>query len=41
MTENIAGRPRLAIEYIYYLAAIFFFLYLFIYLWTSEGGPTL
>jgi len=41
MTENITGRPRLVIECIYYIAAIFFFLYLFIYLWTSDGGPTL
>ena len=41
MTESIAGRPRFIIECIYYVAAIFFFLYLFVYLWTSEGGPTL
>src|SRR4029079_12461981 len=41
MTENITGRPRLVIECIYYIAAIFFFLYLFQYFWTSEGGPTL
>ena len=26
---------------IYYVTAIFFFVYLFIYFWTSEGGPTL
>ena len=25
----------------YYAVAIFFFLYLFVYFWTSEGGPTL
>src|SRR6266700_3538579 len=41
MTESIAGRPRFVVECIYYIAAIFFFLYLFVYFWTSEGGPTL
>jgi TRAP transporter 4TM/12TM fusion protein len=29
------------IEWAYYLTAVFFFLYLFVYYWTSEGGPTL
>ena len=32
---------RFIIECRLYVAAIFFFLYLFVYLWTSEGGPTL
>jgi TRAP-type uncharacterized transport system fused permease subunit len=41
MTASIAGRPRFVVECIYYGTAIFFFLYLFAYLWTSEGGPTL
>src|SRR3954452_24350269 len=41
MTESIAGRPHFVVECIYYGTAIFFFLYLFVYLWTSEGGPTL
>ena len=34
-------RPRLAVEWLYYLTAIFFFAYLFVYYWTSEGGPAL
>ena len=33
--------PRLIIDSIYYAFAIFFFVYLFVYFWTSEGGPTL
>jgi TRAP transporter 4TM/12TM fusion protein len=31
----------MVVDCIYYAAAIFFFLYLFNYFWTSEGGPTL
>jgi TRAP transporter 4TM/12TM fusion protein len=34
-------RPRRAVEWMYYLTAVFFFAYLFVYYWTSEGGPTL
>ena len=34
-------RPRLVLEGIYYATAIFFFVYLFVYFWTTEGGPTL
>ncbi|HEX6319814.1 MAG TPA: TRAP transporter fused permease subunit [Burkholderiales bacterium] len=30
-----------AVEGLYYLTAAFFFVYLFAYYWTSEGGPTL
>jgi TRAP transporter 4TM/12TM fusion protein len=43
MTENSPKRPlpRLIVECAYYLIAIGFFLYLFQYFWTSEGGPTL
>src|SRR5947209_2306988 len=41
MTGKIGARAGLTIESLYYVAAIFFFLYLFAYLWTSEGGPTL
>jgi TRAP transporter 4TM/12TM fusion protein len=41
MTDIPAGRPRFIIECIYYAVAIGFFLYLFDYFWTSEGGPTL
>jgi len=39
-SEASASRPRLIVEILYYLTAIFFFLYLFDYFWTSEGGPT-
>ena len=34
-------RPHPAIEWAYYLTAVFFFVYLFAYYWTSEGGPVL
>jgi TRAP transporter 4TM/12TM fusion protein len=34
-------RPRLAVGWLYYLTAIFFFVYLFVYYWTGEGGPAL
>jgi len=33
--------PRRAAGWLYYLTAAFFFVYLFSYYWTSEGGPTL
>jgi TRAP transporter 4TM/12TM fusion protein len=36
-----ASRPRVAVEWLYYLTAVFFVVYLFTYYWTSEGGPTL
>src|SRR3982750_1546680 len=41
MTESSASRTRFVIDCLYYAAAIFFFIWLFIYYWTSEGGPTL
>ncbi len=41
MTEPAAPRARAVLDCAYYAVAIFFFLYLFIYFWTSEGGPTL
>lgn len=41
MTDSSAGRPRFVLDCIYYAFAIFFFVYLFVYLWTSEGGATL
>jgi TRAP transporter 4TM/12TM fusion protein len=41
MTDTTVPRSRIILECIYYAAAIFFFLYLFAYFWTSEGGPTL
>src|SRR5262245_23942375 len=34
-------RSRTILDCIYYAVAIFFFLYLFTYFWTSAGGPTL
>ena len=37
----LSSRPRRAVEWLYYLTALFFFVYLFVYYWTSEGGPTL
>jgi TRAP transporter 4TM/12TM fusion protein len=41
MTDNPRPRSRAIVDCIYYAVAIFFFLYLFSYFWTSEGGPTL
>ncbi len=41
MTETSRKRPRLIVECAYYIIAISFFLYLFQYFWTTEGGPTL
>jgi TRAP transporter 4TM/12TM fusion protein len=36
-----SSRPRLVVGWLYYLTAVFFFVYLFTYYWTSAGGPTL
>ena len=43
MSDNAAplSRSRRVVEWLYYLTAIFFFLYLFGYYWTTEGGPVL
>ena len=41
MTDSSGSRSRVLLDCIYYAVAIFFFLYLFAYFWTSEGGPTL
>jgi hypothetical protein len=41
MTNPAAPRARIVLDSIFYVAAVFFFLYLFDYFWTSEGGPTL
>jgi TRAP transporter 4TM/12TM fusion protein len=43
MTDDQAQLPlpRRAAGWLYYLTAAFFFVYLFSYYWTSEGGPTL
>jgi len=39
-TSN-SPRSRAVFDVLYYLTAVFFFLYLFGYYWTSEGGPAL
>ena len=36
-----SSRPRVVVEWLYYLTAVFFFVYLITYYWTSEGGPVL
>jgi TRAP transporter 4TM/12TM fusion protein len=42
MTDKPARNlPCFIIDCAYYVFAIFFFIYLFLYFWTSEGGPTL
>jgi TRAP transporter 4TM/12TM fusion protein len=41
MTDTAVPRSRVILDCFYYAVAIFFFLYLFGYFWTSEGGPTL
>lgn len=41
MTETSGKRPRLIVECTYYVISIGFFVYLFQYFWTSDGGPTL
>jgi TRAP transporter 4TM/12TM fusion protein len=44
MTDAAAPvtRPRLVVvEWLYFATALFFFVYLFVYYWTSEGGPAL
>lgn len=40
-TSVQTARSRIVVEWLYYLTAAFFFVYLFVYYWTSEGGPTL
>ncbi len=40
-TTAPASRPSRVLDWAYYLTAVFFFLYLFGYYMTSEGGPTL
>src|SRR4051812_4464610 len=40
VSEAPAARPGLIADVLYYLTAISFFVYLFVYFWTSEGGPT-
>jgi TRAP transporter 4TM/12TM fusion protein len=41
MTTPAASRSRAVLDGLYYVTATFFFIYLFFYFWTSEGGPTL
>jgi TRAP transporter 4TM/12TM fusion protein len=41
MTDHCGSRSRVVLDCIYYAVVVFFFLYLFTYFWTSEGGPTL
>jgi TRAP transporter 4TM/12TM fusion protein len=41
MTAAPASRARVILDALYYIVAIGFFLALFAYFWTSEGGPTL
>jgi TRAP transporter 4TM/12TM fusion protein len=41
MTDTAGSRSRMVLDGLYYAVAIFFFVYLFFYFWTSEGGPTL
>ncbi len=41
MTSATDRRLPLVLEAIYYAFALFFFFYLFVYFWTTEGGPTL
>ena len=40
-TAALATRSRTAVEWLYWFVAVFFIGYLFVYYWTSEGGPTL
>ena len=41
MSEHRLPLPRRAAGWLYTLTALFFFVYLLAYYWTSEGGPTL
>ena len=43
MTDSSApsARPPAVLSGLYYLTAVFFFIYLFVYYWTAEGGPNL
>jgi TRAP transporter 4TM/12TM fusion protein len=40
-TAPASARARAVFDALYFLTAVFFFLYLFVYYWTSEGGPAL
>ena len=40
-STTMPGRRPRVVEWLYYTTAVFFFVYLFGYYWTSEGGPVL
>jgi TRAP transporter 4TM/12TM fusion protein len=40
-TAAPATGARAVVEWLYWATAVFFIVYLFVYYWTSEGGPTL
>ena len=41
MTDISSKQPRMVLDYIYYAVSIAFFLGIFYYYWTGDGGPTL
>jgi len=41
MRDQSAKPQDFAVDCVYYIIAVLFFVYLFFYFWTSEGGPTL
>jgi len=41
MIDTASPRPRIVIDCLYYTTSIAFFLYMFWYYWTGDGGPTL
>lgn len=41
VTAPTGSRALLVVQSLYFLIAVFFFVYLFVYYWTSEGGPVL
>jgi TRAP transporter 4TM/12TM fusion protein len=41
MTDSIAKRPPVVLDYLYYMVSISLFLAIFFYYWTGMGGPTL
>ena len=40
-SDPTPGTRLRVVDWLYYATALFFFLYLFVYYWTSEGGPVL
>jgi TRAP transporter 4TM/12TM fusion protein len=41
MSNSPSHRPQIVVNSLFYAVAIAFFLYMFYYYWTGEGGPTL